>query len=97
MTKFESGVKVVPASQEAVYEKLSDLSNLDVYKRQAEKADKRYEYGENTIVHLFIYYFTIYYLLFVCPVKMCIRDSPSLCAIHFLMLDTGSGDGMKRV
>ena len=31
-------------------------------------ADKRYEYGENTIVHLFIYYFTIYYLLFVCPV-----------------------------
>ena len=30
----------------------------------AEKADKRYEYGENTIVHLFIYYFTIYYLLY---------------------------------
>ena len=29
MTKFESGVKVVPASQEAVYEKLSDLSNLE--------------------------------------------------------------------
>lgn len=32
MTKFESGVKVVPASQEAVYEKLSDLSNLEKVK-----------------------------------------------------------------
>lgn len=28
MTKFESGVKTIPASQEAVYEKLSDLNNL---------------------------------------------------------------------
>ena len=32
MTKFESGVKVIPASQEAVYEKLSDLSNLEKVK-----------------------------------------------------------------
>ena len=32
MTKFESGVKVVPASQEAVYEKLSNLSNLEKVK-----------------------------------------------------------------
>ena len=29
MTKFESGVKTIPASQEAVYEKLSDLNNLE--------------------------------------------------------------------
>lgn len=29
MTKFESGVKAVPASQEAVYQKLSDLNNLE--------------------------------------------------------------------
>ncbi|WP_418698717.1 SRPBCC family protein [Bacteroides sp.] len=32
MTKFESEVKVVPASQEAVYEKLSDLNNLEKIK-----------------------------------------------------------------
>ena len=32
MTKFESAVKVIPASQNAVYEKLSDLSNLDKVK-----------------------------------------------------------------
>ncbi|MCD8093490.1 MAG: SRPBCC family protein [Bacteroides sp.] len=32
MTKFESGVKVIPASQEAVYEKLSDLNNLEKVK-----------------------------------------------------------------
>lgn len=29
MTKFESEVKVIPASQQAVYEKLSDLNNLE--------------------------------------------------------------------
>lgn len=29
MTKFESSVKHVQASQEAVYAKLSDLSNLE--------------------------------------------------------------------
>ena len=29
MTKFESTVKVIPYSQERVYEKLSDLSNLE--------------------------------------------------------------------
>lgn len=32
MTKFESAVKVIPASQSAVYEKLSDLSNLNKVK-----------------------------------------------------------------
>ena len=32
MTKFESAVKVIPASQNTVYEKLSDLSNLDKVK-----------------------------------------------------------------
>ena len=32
MTKFESAVKVIPASQNAVYEKLSDLTNLDKVK-----------------------------------------------------------------
>lgn len=32
MTKFESGVKVVNASQTAVYEKLSDLNNLEKVK-----------------------------------------------------------------
>lgn len=32
MTKFESDVKFIPASQEAVYEKLSDLNNLEKLK-----------------------------------------------------------------
>lgn len=32
MTKFESDVKFIPASQEAVYEKLSDLNNLEKVK-----------------------------------------------------------------
>ena len=32
MTKFESRVKVIPASQSAVYGKLSDLSNLEKIK-----------------------------------------------------------------
>ena len=32
MTKFESAVKVISASQKAVYEKLSDLSNLEKVK-----------------------------------------------------------------
>lgn len=32
MTKFESNVKVIPYSQERVYEKLSDLSNLEKIK-----------------------------------------------------------------
>ncbi len=32
MTKFESGVKQIPASQEVVYQKLSDLSNLEKIK-----------------------------------------------------------------
>ena len=29
MTKFESNIKLIPASQEAVYNKLSDLNNLE--------------------------------------------------------------------
>lgn len=32
MNKFESSVKVIPYSQERVYEKLSDLSNLEAIK-----------------------------------------------------------------
>ena len=32
MTKLESSVKTIPASQEAVYEKLSDLNNLEKFK-----------------------------------------------------------------
>lgn len=32
MTKFESGVKVISAPQEAVYEKLSNLNNLEKVK-----------------------------------------------------------------
>lgn len=34
MTKFESPVKVISASQEAVYEKLSNLSNLEEVKNR---------------------------------------------------------------
>lgn len=32
MTKFESSVKVIPFAQERVYEKLSDLNNLEALK-----------------------------------------------------------------
>ena len=32
MANFESSVKVIPYSQERVYNKLSDLSNLDAIK-----------------------------------------------------------------
>lgn len=32
MTKFESGIKIIPYSQERVYGKLSDLSNLEKIK-----------------------------------------------------------------
>ncbi len=32
MTKFESNVKVIPYSQERVYNKLSDLNNLEAFK-----------------------------------------------------------------
>lgn len=32
MTKFESSIKVIPYAQERVYEKLSDLSNLESLK-----------------------------------------------------------------
>ena len=34
MTKFESGIKNVQASQEAVYQKLSDLNNLEKVKER---------------------------------------------------------------
>lgn len=34
MTKFESVVKTIPASQETVYEKLSDLKNLEMIKER---------------------------------------------------------------
>ena len=34
MTKFESGVKNIQASQEAVYQKLSDLNNLEKVKER---------------------------------------------------------------
>lgn len=33
MGNFESSVKVIPYSQERVYNKLSDLSNLEAYQR----------------------------------------------------------------
>lgn len=34
MTKFESGIKNISASQEAVYQKLSDLNNLEKVKER---------------------------------------------------------------
>ncbi|AVM57589.1 polyketide cyclase [Bacteroides heparinolyticus] len=34
MTKFESGIKNIQASQEAVYQKLSDLNNLEKVKER---------------------------------------------------------------
>lgn len=37
MTKFESSIKVVPYSRERVYEKLSDLSNLEALKDRIPK------------------------------------------------------------
>ena len=37
MTKFESPVKVIPFSQERVYGKLSDLSNLEAIKDRCRK------------------------------------------------------------
>ena len=50
MTKFESGVKVVPASQEAVYEKLSDLSNLEKVKdRLPENNVKSFSFAADSI------------------------------------------------
>ena len=50
MTKFESGVKVVPASQEAVYEKLSDLSNLEKVKdRLPEDKVKNMSFDTDTL------------------------------------------------
>ena len=50
MTKFESGVKVVPASQEAVYEKLSDLSNLEKVKdRLPENNVKSFSFDAESI------------------------------------------------
>ena len=40
MTKFESSVKVIPYSQERVYEKLADLSNLEAIKDRDRKSTR---------------------------------------------------------
>ena len=56
MTKFESGVKVVPASQEAVYEKLSDLSNLEKVKdRLPEDKVKNLSFDAESPTPMWIY------------------------------------------
>lgn len=50
MTKFESTVKVIPYSQERVYEKLSDLSNLEALKdRLAEDKVKDISFDSDTL------------------------------------------------
>lgn len=50
MTKFESGVKQVRASQSTVYEKLSDLNNLQVVKdRLPEDKVKNLEFDSDTL------------------------------------------------
>ena len=50
MTKFESGVKVVPASQEAVYKTLSNLSNLEKVKdRLPEDKVKNLSFDEESM------------------------------------------------
>lgn len=50
MTKFESGVKVVPASQEAVYERLSDLNNLEKIKdRLPEEKVKNFSFDAESM------------------------------------------------
>ena len=50
MTKFESTVKVIPYSQERVYEKLSDLSNLEALKdRLPEDKVKDISYDSDTL------------------------------------------------
>lgn len=50
MNKFESSVKVVPYSQERVYEKLSDLSNLEAIKdRLPEEKVKDLSFDSDTL------------------------------------------------
>ena len=50
MTKFESTVKVIPYSQERVYEKLSDLSNLEALKdRLPEDTVKDISFDSDTL------------------------------------------------
>ena len=50
MMKFESRVKVIPASQSAVYGKLSDLSNLEKIKsRLPEDKVKNLEFTADTL------------------------------------------------
>ena len=50
MTKFESSVKVIPYSQERVYTKLSDLSNLDSVKDRVPQDKVKYlSYDSATI------------------------------------------------
>lgn len=50
MTKFESGMKGIPASQEAVYEKLSDLNNLEKIKgRLPEEKVKNFSFDAESM------------------------------------------------
>lgn len=50
MTKFESSVKVIPYSQERVYEKLADLSNLEAIKdRLPEEQVKNMSFDTDTL------------------------------------------------
>ncbi|MBQ8502583.1 MAG: SRPBCC family protein [Bacteroides sp.] len=50
MTKFESEVKFIPASQETVYEKLSDLNNLEKVKdRLPEDKVKNLEFTSDSL------------------------------------------------
>jgi hypothetical protein len=50
MTKFESPVKLIPYSQERVYEKLSDLSNLEAVKdRFPQNSGNEIEFDSDTL------------------------------------------------
>lgn len=50
MTKFESGMKGIAASQEAVYEKLSDLNNLEKIKdRLPEEKVKNFSFDAESM------------------------------------------------
>ncbi len=50
MTKFESPVKIIPSSQETVYNKLSDLRNVESVKDQLPKDKiKDLSFDEDTI------------------------------------------------
>ena len=52
MTKFESSVKVIPYSQERVYDKLADLSNLESIKDRLPQ-DKVKDMSFDTDTHSF--------------------------------------------